>query len=132
MTTCSKCHAELIGVRKFCSACGAPVADAPAPSGPASDVISVGRQGGDVDPLARTAMPDSKSGPATPPSAHDAASALAALGQTAPQSPSAKRPVNATVPLTAMPGWMSFLAQFNPMTWAIDAVRPLILSGWTE
>ena len=27
---------------------------------------------------------------------------------------------------------MSFLARFNPMTWAIDAVRPLILSGWTE
>ena len=39
---------------------------------------------------------------------------------------------SALVPLTAMPGWMSFLAQFNPMTWAIDAVRPLILSGWTE
>ena len=31
-----------------------------------------------------------------------------------------------------MPGWMGFLAQFNPMTWAIDAVRPLILQGWTE
>jgi ABC-2 type transport system permease protein len=27
---------------------------------------------------------------------------------------------------------MGFLAQFNPMTWAIDAVRPLILSGWSE
>jgi len=27
---------------------------------------------------------------------------------------------------------MSFLAKFNPMTWAIDAVRPLILSGWVE
>lgn len=39
---------------------------------------------------------------------------------------------SALVPLTAMPGWMSFLAQFNPMTWAIDAVRPLILSGWSE
>jgi ABC-2 type transport system permease protein len=38
---------------------------------------------------------------------------------------------SALVPLTAMPGWMSFLAQFNPMTWAIDAVRPLILSGWS-
>jgi ABC-2 type transport system permease protein len=25
---------------------------------------------------------------------------------------------------------MSVLAQLNPMTWAIDAVRPLILSGW--
>jgi ABC-2 type transport system permease protein len=27
---------------------------------------------------------------------------------------------------------MIFLAQFNPMTWAIDAVRPLILSGWSD
>lgn len=39
---------------------------------------------------------------------------------------------SALVPLAAMPGWMSFLARFNPMTWAIDAVRPLILSGWSE
>lgn len=39
---------------------------------------------------------------------------------------------SALVPLSAMPGWMGFLAQFNPMTWAIDAVRPLILSGWAE
>ncbi len=37
---------------------------------------------------------------------------------------------SALVPLDAMPGWMSFLALFNPMTWAIDAVRPLIISGW--
>lgn len=39
---------------------------------------------------------------------------------------------SALVPLSAMPAWMGFLARFNPMTWAIDAVRPLILSGWTE
>jgi ABC-2 type transport system permease protein len=39
---------------------------------------------------------------------------------------------SALVPLTAMPGWMSFLARFNPMTWTIEAVRPLILSGWSE
>ena len=39
---------------------------------------------------------------------------------------------SALVPLTAMPTWMQFLALFNPMTWAIDAVRPLILSGWKE
>ena len=39
---------------------------------------------------------------------------------------------SALVPLTAMPTWMQFLAMFNPMTWAIDAVRPLILSGWRE
>ena len=37
---------------------------------------------------------------------------------------------SALVPLSAMPGWMSVLAQLNPMTWAIDAVRPLILTGW--
>ena len=39
---------------------------------------------------------------------------------------------SALVPLTAMPGWMSVLAQFNPMTWAIDAVRPLILTNWGD
>ena len=39
---------------------------------------------------------------------------------------------SALVPLAAMPAWMSLLARLNPMTWAIDAVRPLILSGWTE
>ncbi|HXF91699.1 MAG TPA: ABC transporter permease [Nitrospiraceae bacterium] len=39
---------------------------------------------------------------------------------------------SALVPLSAMPAWMSFLARFNPMTWAIDAVRPLILSSWAE
>ncbi len=39
---------------------------------------------------------------------------------------------SALVPLQAMPAWMSVLAKFNPMTWAIDAVRPLILSGWAE
>jgi ABC-2 type transport system permease protein len=27
---------------------------------------------------------------------------------------------------------MGVLAKFNPMTWAIDAVRPLILQGWSE
>ncbi len=36
----------------------------------------------------------------------------------------------ALVPLAAMPAWMAVLARLNPMTWAIDAVRPLILSGW--
>ncbi|WP_447978046.1 ABC transporter permease [Candidatus Nitrospira bockiana] len=39
---------------------------------------------------------------------------------------------SALVPLSAMPGWMQLLALFNPMTWAIDAVRPLILSGWAD
>src|SRR3989441_13039011 len=34
----------------------------------------------------------------------------------------------ALVPLAAMPKWMAVLAQLNPMTWAIDAVRPLIRS----
>lgn len=37
---------------------------------------------------------------------------------------------SALVPLAAMPTWMKTLALFNPMTWVIDAVRPLILSGW--
>ena len=37
---------------------------------------------------------------------------------------------SALVPLSAMPGWMQALAVFNPMTWVIDAVRPLIITGW--
>ena len=37
---------------------------------------------------------------------------------------------SALVPLSAMPGWMQALAWLNPMTWVIDAVRPLILTGW--
>ena len=39
---------------------------------------------------------------------------------------------SALVPLSAMPPWMSTLALLNPMTWVIDAVRPLIISGWSE
>ena len=38
---------------------------------------------------------------------------------------------SALVPLSAMPGWMQALASLNPMTWVIDAVRPLILTGWS-
>jgi len=37
---------------------------------------------------------------------------------------------SALVPLSAMPGWMQALAFLNPMTWVIDAVRPLIITGW--
>ena len=39
---------------------------------------------------------------------------------------------SALVPLSAMPGWMKTLAWLNPMTWVIDAVRPLIISGWSD
>jgi len=37
---------------------------------------------------------------------------------------------SALVPRQVMPGWMSFLAELNPMTYAIDVVRSLILGGW--
>lgn len=37
---------------------------------------------------------------------------------------------NAFVPLDAMPGWMEFFARINPLTYAIDAMRTLILEGW--
>ena len=37
---------------------------------------------------------------------------------------------SALVPLAAMPGWMRAVAFLNPMTWVIEAVRPLIISGW--
>lgn len=37
---------------------------------------------------------------------------------------------SALVPLALMPGWMRAVARLNPMTYAIDAVRDLILGGW--
>lgn len=37
---------------------------------------------------------------------------------------------SAFVPLESLPTWMRFLAQINPMTYAIDAMRSLTLSGW--
>lgn len=37
---------------------------------------------------------------------------------------------SALVPVQYMPGWMGILAQFNPMTYAVDAVRSIILGGW--
>jgi ABC-2 type transport system permease protein len=36
----------------------------------------------------------------------------------------------ALAPRAAMPGWMAALAGWNPMTYAIDAVRALVLDGW--
>lgn len=37
---------------------------------------------------------------------------------------------NAFVPLDAMPGWMRIIAQLNPLTYAIEAMRALVLEGW--
>jgi ABC-2 type transport system permease protein len=37
---------------------------------------------------------------------------------------------SALVPVEAIPTWMSFLAKFNPMTYATDAVRGLIIGEW--
>jgi ABC-2 type transport system permease protein len=37
---------------------------------------------------------------------------------------------SAFVPLDMMPAWMRLAAQINPMTYAIDAMRALILTGW--
>jgi len=37
---------------------------------------------------------------------------------------------SALVPRSVMPDWMSFLALLNPMTYAIEGVRSLILTGW--
>ncbi len=36
----------------------------------------------------------------------------------------------AFVPLDALPVWMRYLAQVNPMTYAIDGMRSLIFPGW--
>ncbi|MBI4715417.1 MAG: ABC transporter permease [Nitrospirae bacterium] len=37
---------------------------------------------------------------------------------------------SALVPRSVMPGWMSILALLNPMTYAIEGVGSLILTGW--
>ncbi|UBU09806.1 ABC transporter permease [Nonomuraea gerenzanensis] len=37
---------------------------------------------------------------------------------------------NAFVPLSAMPGWMEVVARVNPLTYAIEAMRVLVLRGW--
>lgn len=38
---------------------------------------------------------------------------------------------NAFVPLDAMPGWMAVIARLNPLTYAIEAMRTLVIRGWT-
>lgn len=37
---------------------------------------------------------------------------------------------SALVPVATIPAWMAFLTHFNPMTYATDAVRGLILGQW--
>lgn len=37
---------------------------------------------------------------------------------------------SALMPLESMPGWMAAIAQVNPMTFAIEAARSLMLRGW--
>jgi len=37
---------------------------------------------------------------------------------------------SAFVPLDTMAGWMRALAWFNPLTYAVDGMRALILTGW--
>jgi ABC-2 type transport system permease protein len=39
---------------------------------------------------------------------------------------------NAFVPVNAMPDWMAMVARGNPLTYAIEAMRILILYGWGE
>jgi ABC-2 type transport system permease protein len=36
----------------------------------------------------------------------------------------------ALVPLALMPGWMRAVARLNPMTYAVDALREMIMTGW--
>jgi ABC-2 type transport system permease protein len=36
----------------------------------------------------------------------------------------------ALAPTAMMSPWMQMVVQFNPMTWAVDAMRTLVLSGW--
>lgn len=38
---------------------------------------------------------------------------------------------NAFVPIQAMPAWMAAVARANPLTYAIESMRILLLEGWT-
>lgn len=38
---------------------------------------------------------------------------------------------NAFVPLEAMPSWMRVVARINPLTYAIEAMRILVIEGWS-
>jgi len=38
---------------------------------------------------------------------------------------------NAFVPLDAMPSWMGMVARINPLTYAIEAMRILVIEGWS-
>ncbi|MDQ3660784.1 MAG: ABC transporter permease [Actinomycetota bacterium] len=38
---------------------------------------------------------------------------------------------NAFVPLDAMPSWMMVVARINPLTYAIEAMRTLVIEGWS-
>lgn len=67
MTHCAKCGTELIGSKKFCTACGTPTTSPRATTGavPSSDAGPAGSAGGEdkakiashIDPLASTVMP---------------------------------------------------------------------------
>ncbi|HLI52135.1 MAG TPA: ABC transporter permease, partial [Thermomicrobiaceae bacterium] len=37
---------------------------------------------------------------------------------------------SALAPLNQMPGWLRDAAQLNPMTYAIEATRKLVVTGW--
>jgi ABC-2 type transport system permease protein len=37
---------------------------------------------------------------------------------------------NAFVPLDAMPGWMEAVARVNPLTYAIESMRIMVIDGW--
>jgi ABC-2 type transport system permease protein len=38
---------------------------------------------------------------------------------------------SAFAPVSAMPGWMKVVAHLNPLTYAINAMRHLVIDGWT-
>jgi daunorubicin resistance ABC transporter ATP-binding subunit/daunorubicin resistance ABC transporter membrane protein len=37
---------------------------------------------------------------------------------------------NAFVPIDAMPNWMAVVARLNPLTYAIESIRTLVIEGW--
>src|SRR4051812_15996636 len=65
MTNCAKCGAELIGSKKFCAACGTPVADPRSPGAPGGSSSAYGGAppASQVNPFAETAFPKKEQRP---------------------------------------------------------------------
>ncbi|MDB4943890.1 MAG: hypothetical protein JWP97_3424 [Labilithrix sp.] len=69
MTHCAKCGAELIGLRKFCTACGAPAGDPRSPAGATGQQPSARGSQPSISAVAPNVSPAIRYAAAAPPSA---------------------------------------------------------------